>query len=336
VVCGGMPSITPPKGPPPKGAPSKSSMPKGLASRRATWTCSPLAGLAAVILAIAPTSVRAEPRAATPPAADLAPIEPLPSAPPPVAPRAPADVAEPPASAARTESGLASRVLFRGAGGEHPGAFDQVIIHFTEWTPGGRVIDSSVPRGEASKLTLDKVIAGWSEGVRLMTKGEKRRLWIPADLAAAEGTRRAGASTGPVVIDVELIDFIRMPEPPRVPEDVAAAPADAKRTPSGLAYKILRRGKSKQHPTADSAVEVHYSGWTPDGKLFDSSVLRGKPITFGLSGVIKGWTEGLQLMAVGDKARFWIPSNLAYGDKPARDGAPAGDLVFDVELLGIK
>jgi len=307
-----------------------------LTPRRPTRACFPFAWLAVAVVAVAPTIAGAEPRGAAPPPAELAPIEPLPSAPPPTAPRAPADLAEPPAGAARTDSGLTSRVLLKGSGGEHPGAYDQVIMHYTAWTPGGRVIDSSVPRGEASKLMLDKVIAGWSEGVRLMTKGEKRRLWIPANLAVAEGTRRTGASTGPVVMDVELIDFIHMPEPPRVPEDVDAVPADAKRTASGLAYKILRRGKSHQHPTADSAVEVHYSGWTPDGKLFDSSVLRGKPITFGLSGVIKGWTEGLQLMAVGDKARFWIPSKLAYGDKPTRDGAPAGDLVFDIELLGIK
>jgi FKBP-type peptidyl-prolyl cis-trans isomerase len=70
--------------------------------------------------------------------------------------------------------------------------------------------------------------------------------------------------------------------------------------------------------------------------LFDSSVTRGQPTTFPLDGVIKGWTEGLQLMVVGDKARFWIPGNLAYGDKPSRPGTPAGTLVFDVELLSIQ
>ena len=70
--------------------------------------------------------------------------------------------------------------------------------------------------------------------------------------------------------------------------------------------------------------------------MFDSSVMRGQPATFPLGGVIKGWTEGVQLMAVGDKARFWIPGNLAYGDTPTRPGAPAGMLVFDIELLGIK
>jgi peptidylprolyl isomerase len=83
-------------------------------------------------------------------------------------------------------------------------------------------------------------------------------------------------------------------------------------------------------------VTVHYSGWTPDGKMFDSSVTRDEPASFRLSNVIKGWTEGVQLMAVGDKTRFWIPGNLAYGDKPTRPGAPAGMLVFDIELISFK
>jgi peptidylprolyl isomerase len=80
---------------------------------------------------------------------------------------------------------------------------------------------------------------------------------------------------------------------------------------------------------------VHYTGWTTDGKMFDSSVARGEPATFPLNGVIKGWTEGVQLMVVGEKRRFWIPGNLAYDNSP-RPGAPKGMLVFDVELLAIK
>src|SRR5262249_49031348 len=115
-----------------------------------------------------------------------------------------------------------------------------------------------------------------------------------------------------------------------------APPADAKRTRSGLVYKFLKHGKGKDHPKADSTVEVHYSGWTPDGQLFDSSVRRGQPTTFPLNSVIKVWAEGVQLMVVVDKDRVWIPGALAYGDKPSQPGAPAGPLVFDVELLSIR
>ena len=117
------------------------------------------------------------------------------------------------------------------------------------------------------------------------------------------------------------------------PSDVAAPPKDAEATPSGLATKVLEKGTGTAHPTATSSVTVHYTGWTTDGKMFDSSVTRGSPITFGLNQVIAGWTEGVQLMVIGEKRRLWIPQNLAYKGQP---GAPAGMLVFDVQLLAIK
>jgi FKBP-type peptidyl-prolyl cis-trans isomerase len=114
---------------------------------------------------------------------------------------------------------------------------------------------------------------------------------------------------------------------------VAAVPADAQKTASGLASKILKPGAGTEHPKESSTVKVDYSGWTTDGKLFDSSKTRGQPAQFPLKGVIAGWTEGVQLMVVGEKRRFWIPEELAY---KGRAGAPQGMLVFDVELLETK
>ena len=121
-------------------------------------------------------------------------------------------------------------------------------------------------------------------------------------------------------------------EPIPAPEDVAAPPADAVTTDTGLAYRVLTAAEGPQ-PTATDTVKVHYTGWTTDGEMFDSSVARGEPSTFGLNQVIPGWTEGLQLMSVGAKHRLWIPEDLAYKGMPGR---PAGTLVFDVELLEIK
>jgi FKBP-type peptidyl-prolyl cis-trans isomerase len=262
------------------------------------------------------------------------PIEPLGSARP-VAPSAPSDVGEAPAQATKTPSGLAWKLLVKGKGSEHPGPHDKVTIIFTGWTADGEVIESSIPDGEPWTFSMDDVIKGLSEGLRPMGKGEKRRLWIPASLATSGRPKRRGPP-GPSVFDVELVDFVKMPDPIPVPEDLDAPPAEAKRTASGLAYRFLKRGKGKDHPAPQSTVEVHYSGWTPDGQLFDSSVRRGRSTTFPLNGVIKGWTEGVQLMVVGDKARFWIPSALAYGDTPSRPGTPAGPLVFDIELLSIQ
>ena len=116
------------------------------------------------------------------------------------------------------------------------------------------------------------------------------------------------------------------------PPDVAAAPADAVRTSSNLASKVIQAGTGTRHPRPNSTVTVHYTGWTTDGHMFDSSVARGQPSTFSLTDVIDGWTEGVQLMVEGEKRRFWIPGRLAYEGSPGR---PQGTLVFDIELIRI-
>jgi peptidylprolyl isomerase len=197
------------------------------------------------------------------------------------------------------------------------------------------MFDSSVLRGQPITFPLNGVIPGWTEGVQLMVVGEKRRLWIPGKLAYGERPRM-GAPAGDLVFDIELLDIIPAPKPPPVPTDVKAPPPNAKKTASGLAYRVLTPGTGSAHPTPMSNVTVHYTGWTTDGKMFDSSVLRGQPMSFRLDQVIKGWTEGVQLMTKGEKARFWIPGSLAYGDTPTRPGAPAGMLVFDIELLDFQ
>lgn len=107
-------------------------------------------------------------------------------------------------------------------------------------------------------------------------------------------------------------------------------------TASGLQYKVLTQGTGEQHPSARDKVEVHYHGTLLDGTVFDSSVDRGEPLSFGLNQVIPGWTEGVQLMVIGEKTRFFIPSNLGYGNRAAGKITPGSTLIFDVELLAIK
>ena len=116
------------------------------------------------------------------------------------------------------------------------------------------------------------------------------------------------------------------------PDDVAAPPAGSLKTVSGLSTKVLNAGTGTRHPRSADRVTVHYTGWTADGKMFDSSVARGTPATFSLADVIAGWTEGLQLMVEGERRRFWIPESLAY---KGQAGSPQGMLVFDVELIRI-
>lgn len=246
----------------------------------------------------------------------------------------PKNVAAPPEGAKTSESGLAWVVLKPGEGDEKPDPEDKVTVHYTGWTKDGKMFDSSEARKRPATFSVNRVIKGWTEALKMMTKGEKRRVWIPANLAYGEKPSRPGAPSGQLTFDVELLDIL---SPPEVPENVAAPPADAKKTDSGLAYKVLEEGKPDgTSPTDDSQVTVHYSGWTKDGKMFDSSMTRGRPATFGVTNVIDGWTEGLKLMKEGAKYRFWIPAELAYGKKPKRPGRPAGQLTFDVELVEVK
>lgn len=108
-------------------------------------------------------------------------------------------------------------------------------------------------------------------------------------------------------------------------------------TPSGLQYEVVKKGTGTVSPLATDKVKVHYHGTNIDGSVFDSSVERGQPITFGLNQVIKGWTEGVQLMHVGDKYKFFIPSELAYGERsPSPKIKPNAVLIFEVELLEIN
>ena len=241
----------------------------------------------------------------------------------------PADLTAPPADAAKSASGLISRVISPGTGTLKPGPTDFVTVHYTGWVASdGRMFDSSIARGGPSTFPLNRALPGWSECVQLMAVGEKRRCWVPESLAYKG---QSGRPTGTIVFDVELVETRQ--DPKVAPLDVKGPPADAKKTSTGLAFKVLRVGTGSRNPQAWSKVTVDYSGWTTDGKLFDSTVVRGKPMTIELNGVIAGWTEGVALMVEGERRRFWIPENLAYKGEA---GQPRGMLVFDIELIKIE
>ncbi len=249
------------------------------------------------------------------------------------APAVPSNVAAPPKGTKKTPKGVHYKVLTQGKGKkDHPRKWDKVSVHYSGWTTDGKMFDSSIMRGKPSSFGVSGVIPGWTDALLMMNTGDKWLVWIPEELAYKG---RPGRPQGMLVFEMELLSIEKLPEPPpppAVPKDVKAPPKNAKKTDSGVFYKTLKPGKGES-PTASSKVKVHYTGWTTDGKMFDSSVTRGKPISFGLGQVIPGWRDGLQTMKVGEKARLWIPEELAYKGKP---GAPQGMLVFDVELLAIE
>lgn len=237
-------------------------------------------------------------------------------------PAPPADLTSPPADAVRGENGLTTKVLSAGTGSVHPVKDSILRVRYTVWRADGTVVQH-VGAPATVLIGVPKMIPGWGEATQQMVVGERRRVWVPETLTG-------GKSQVPLVFDTELVEIV---ESPVTPSDVAAPPDDAAKTPSGLAYKILRAGTGSRHPKSRDTVVVDYSGWTTDVILFDSSILRGQPAELSLENVIQGWTEGLQLMVEGEKTRFWIPSRLGYGKQK---GKPQGMLVFDIELVKIK
>lgn len=237
-----------------------------------------------------------------------------------------------------TESGLSYEILEKGFG-EHPQVGDRVTVHYTGYlTDSAKTkFDSSLDRDKPFTFPLGKgrVIKGWDEGVALLHVGDKAVLNIPADLAYGE--RGAGAVIPPnsdLIFDVELISF-ETPQP-IVAFDVTGK--DTITTASGLQYVVVQEGEGV-NPNAGQEVSVHYTGYLTDGTMFDSSVERGEPIAFfvGKGQVIRGWDEGIMLLNIGAKARFIIPSDLAYGERGAGGVIPPNaTLVFDVELVEFK
>jgi FKBP-type peptidyl-prolyl cis-trans isomerase len=232
----------------------------------------------------------------------------------------------------RSATGLAFKVLSAGQGKDHPLPEDRVRVHYVGWTRAGKMFYSSFERGQPTLLRVSDGIAGWQETLPLMLVGERRRIWVPSKLGYGDN---APVAPGDIVFDIELVSIAK---PPPVPPDLAAPPENARVTASGLAYRVLEAGAGTAHPTPSSRVTVDYSGWTPDGKMFDSSVARGEPALLRMAEmdeVVRGFAEGVALLVVGDRARFWVPAQRGDDDGDEVPFVVSGPLVFDVQLLAI-
>jgi peptidylprolyl isomerase len=240
---------------------------------------------------------------------------------------APPDVAAPPPKAIHKPSGVAMVVLARGHGRDRPRDNDCVKVHFTAWKRDGVLLSDSRRQGEPQTQCLRATFPGVVEALKEMLVGEQRRVWVPARLTYV-GDDDDHPPLVDATFDLELIEIQHAPAtPPLKP------PRAAKKLASGLAIQMLKRGSATQHPTASDQVMLHFSGWTSDGRLIESSVMANHPAAFAVNAVIAGWREALVTMVVGDKVRLWIPRALAY-PKPRRR-QPHGDLVYDLELVAI-
>lgn len=235
----------------------------------------------------------------------------------------------------KTKSGLKYRVL-RKSSEIKPTARDSVKVHYRGWLDDGVIFDQSYGAGgEPIEFPLNGVIKGWTEGMQLIGKGGMIELEIPHELGYGE-RGSPGAIPGKATLHfiVELLDVTPAPkslEPGAADED---APKELTATKSGLKYRILRKSKGTK-PSAADTVKVHYKGSFDDGETFDSSYERGAPIEFPLNGVIKGWTEGMQLIGEGGMIELEIPYELAYGERGRPGIPPKANLHFIIELLGV-
>jgi FKBP-type peptidyl-prolyl cis-trans isomerase len=256
------------------------------------------------------------------------------SAVPSVAP-APLDVAAPPDDTKKTASGLAMKVLQAGNGGDRPGDDDCVKVTYKGWSRDGVLRISSPAEADGAWVECVRgMVPGILEALKAMSVGEERRAWIPASLAfSADDDDDRTTPKVDMTFDIALLELMKAPP---VPKDLKAPPRSATKTSSGLAFVVLKKGEGTEHPLPASRVTVHFSGWKPDGTLLESTLRAKRATTFRLVEVLPGWREALSLMVVGDKVRAWIPAALGYGNKPVRPGLPAGNLVYEFELLAIE
>lgn len=244
------------------------------------------------------------------------------------------------------DNGLLYEVLKEGpADGAKPVDADLVDIDFVGTKIDGQEFQSSSKQGAAAHFAMGAVAGTWTEtGLKMMKLGDRYRFYVPPALAFGEkGT--PGGPIGPneaLIFEVELLKITNAESNLKASEAFLAANAKkpgVKTTASGLQYEVISEGPAGgKKPTDADVVKVDYKGTLIDGTEFDSSYARGEPAEFPLGQVIPGWTEGVQLMKVGDKFRFFVPPALGYGAS-GTPGGPIGPneaLIFEVELHEVK
>ena len=228
--------------------------------------------------------------------------------------------------------------------GKEVGKYSTVEVHYTGWLTNGKVFDSSKKTGKPFETPLGRVVPGWQFGLPGMKVGGIRRLYIPGKLAyGSEGSGDLIPPNATLVFEVELLDVTKGATNSTTEEkpmaDFALPPLDAKewtKRPNGLQVWDVKEGTGAEAKPAGT-VKVHYTGWLTDGKVFDSSKKRNEPIEFPLTGVIKGWGDGVPGMKVGGVRRLVIPPELGYGKRGAPGAIPPdATLVFEIELLDVR
>jgi peptidylprolyl isomerase len=224
-------------------------------------------------------------------------------------------------------------IIDAGSGKKHPQPNDCVKVRYVAWTRQGQVAGSGSDDGSPALQCLHQMSPGIAEAVAAMVVGQHRRVWIPEALAFPPNPKEdPPARKADLTYDLTLDEIIAAPPTPRA---LKAPPARARKLPSGVAIEIFKKGTGQVHPARPAHALVQLAGWTTDGVLFESTAMTGHAASYGLDELIPGLAQALPLLVVGDRARVWIPAALAYGDK-SRRGQPAGNLVYEIELVGLQ
>jgi peptidylprolyl isomerase len=234
-----------------------------------------------------------------------------------------------------TPSGLKIKLTASGKG-KTINKGDKIKIHYVGTLVDGRVFDNSKERNQPFEFVLGmkQVIAGWDEALLSLKVGDKAILTIPPDLGYGDIQMAKIPAGSYLIFDVEVLDVFK----DFAPKQFTVKSKDVVKTVSGLEYSIINQGKGIR-ASKGKTVEVHYTGFLENGDIFDSSVLRGQPISFRLGAgmVISGWDEGLAFLNEGGKALLIVPYELAYGENGRPPLIPPkAKLIFNVELVSVK
>jgi peptidylprolyl isomerase len=234
-----------------------------------------------------------------------------------------------------TESGLKIKLL-QGGKGKALAKGDKVKVHYTGTLVDGRQFDSSRERDQPFEFVIGmkQVIAGWDEALPLLKVGDRAMLTIPPDLGYGDTPMPKIPVGSYLVFDIEVLDVFKE----FAPKMFVVKDKNNVTTETGLMYNVVEAGKGVKAEKGKT-VEVHYTGFLENGDIFDSSVLRGKAISFRLGSgmVIPGWDEGLSYLNEGSKALLVIPYELAYGESGRPPLIPPkAKLYFNVELVSVK
>ena len=242
---------------------------------------------------------------------------------------APADVANPPASADKVAEGLWTVTLAKGSSTARPAPTDCVQYRFVAWKRDGSLYSASGAIPTTQCLTT--LMPGIARALELMTAGESRRVWVSGAMAippshkSNNGDDDEAPPCGPLALDLMLTGILKAP---LLAVNRLTAPAAAFHLPSDVEMEVIEPGVNGRHPDPDSKVTLNYATWNERGTLLETSMMQSHPVTLPMVNISPGWRDALMRMTPGERARVWTPAELLPGEHPARR-------IYELQLVAV-